>query len=126
MHAECMRKITPMRTSAYRMPMINASFDINRQGWGKAYRFIAVRYRKKLLTPVIIWIIAMLAYEANRIHPLAWAARTNMPDMVEFLLARGAPTHLPDDPAWATPLAWAERRGHEEVAEILRKRGVAR
>jgi ankyrin repeat protein len=58
--------------------------------------------------------------------PLAWAARTNMPDMVEFLLARGAPTHLPDDPAWATPLAWAERRGHAEVAEILRKRGVAR
>ena len=80
----------------------------------------------EVLTAVIIWIIAMLAYEANRIHPLAWAARTNMPDMVEFLLARGAPTHLPDDPAWATPLAWAERRGHEEVAEILRKRGVAR
>ena len=55
--------------------------------------------------------------------PLAWAARTNMPDMVEFLIARGAPTNLPDDPPWATPLAWAERRGCKEVAEILRKRG---
>jgi ankyrin repeat protein len=52
---------------------------------------------------------------------LGWAARTNMPEMVEFLLARGAPTNLPDDEPWAMPLAWAERRGHAEVAEILRK-----
>jgi ankyrin repeat protein len=59
-----------------------------------------------------------------RSTPIAWAARTNMPDMVEFLLARGAPTNLPDDPPWATPLAWAERRGHREVAEILRRRGA--
>ena len=57
--------------------------------------------------------------------PLAWAARTNMPEMVEFLLARGALTNLPDDEPWATPLAWAERRGHAEVAEILRKHGAA-
>ena len=47
-------------------------------------------------------------------------------DMVELLLARGAPTKLTDDPPWATPLAWAERRGHAEVAEILRKRGAVR
>lgn len=58
--------------------------------------------------------------------PLAWAARTNMPDMIELLLARGAPTNLPDDEPWATPLAWAERRGHGEVVEILRKHGAAR
>ena len=57
---------------------------------------------------------------------LAWAARTNMPDMVEFLLARGAPTNLPDDEPWATPLAWAERRGHAEVMEILRQHGATR
>jgi len=56
--------------------------------------------------------------------PLGWAARTNMPEMVEFLLGRGAPTNLPDDQPWATPLAWAERRGHAEVAEILRKHGA--
>jgi ankyrin repeat protein len=61
-----------------------------------------------------------------RSTPLAWAARTNMPDMVELLLVRGAPTKLTDDPPWATPLAWAERRGHAEVAEILRKRGAVR
>ena len=61
-----------------------------------------------------------------RSTPLAWAARTNMPDMIEFLLTRGAPSNLPDDPPWATPLAWAERRGHAEVAEILRKRGAVR
>lgn len=58
--------------------------------------------------------------------PLGWAARTNMPEMVEFLLSRGALTNLPDDERWATPLAWAERRGHAEVAEILRKHGAAR
>ena len=61
-----------------------------------------------------------------RSTPLAWAARTNMPDMIEFLLTRGAPSNLPDDPPWATPLAWAERRGHAGVAKILRKRGAVR
>jgi ankyrin repeat protein len=49
-----------------------------------------------------------------------------MPEMVEFLLARGAPTNLPDDRPWATPLAWAERRGHAEVARILREHGAAK
>jgi hypothetical protein len=46
-----------------------------------------------------------------------------MPEMVEFLLSRGAITSLPDDPPWATPLAWAERRGHAKVAHILKKHG---
>jgi hypothetical protein len=58
-----------------------------------------------------------------RSTPLAFAARTNMPEMVEFLLSRGAVTNLPDDPPWATPLAWAERRGHAKVAHILKKHG---
>jgi ankyrin repeat protein len=58
--------------------------------------------------------------------PLGWAARTNMPDMVELLLSRGAPTNLHDDKPWATPLAWAERRGHTEIAEILRRHGAAK
>jgi ankyrin repeat protein len=64
--------------------------------------------------------------EEYRSTPLAWAARTNMADMVEFLLGRGAATNLPDDPPWATPLAWAERRGHVEVVEILRGHGAVR
>ena len=59
-----------------------------------------------------------------RSTPLGWAARTNMPHMVQFLVARGAPVNLPDDPPWATPLAWAERRGHTEIAEILRRHGA--
>lgn len=62
--------------------------------------------------------------EEYRSTPLAWAARTNMREMVQFLLARGAPVSLPDDVQWATPLAWAERRGHTEIAEILRKFGA--
>jgi hypothetical protein len=56
--------------------------------------------------------------------PLAWAARTNRPEMVEFLISRGAPLTHPDDPPWATPLAWAQRRGHTQVAELLRKGGA--
>ena len=54
-----------------------------------------------------------------RSTPLAWAARNGLPDMVELLLARGAPIQLPDDEPWATPLAWAKRRGHERVVEML-------
>jgi ankyrin repeat protein len=56
--------------------------------------------------------------------PLAWAARNNLPDMVEFLLGRGAPANLPDDKPWATPLAWASRRGHHNVAQMLRDAGA--
>jgi uncharacterized protein len=61
-----------------------------------------------------------------RSTPLAWAARVNRLQMVEFLLSRGAPVNLPDDEPWATPLAWAERRGHQQVASILRAHGATR
>ncbi len=62
--------------------------------------------------------------EEYRSTPLAWAARNDLPDMVELLLARGAATNLPDDEPWATPLAWATRRGHGGLAEILRRAGA--
>jgi ankyrin repeat protein len=61
-----------------------------------------------------------------RSTPLAWAARANAAAMVEFLIARGAPTNLPDEEPWATPLAWAHRRGHSQIASILRARGAVR
>lgn len=56
--------------------------------------------------------------------PLAWAARANSVEMVEFLLARGTPVNLPEDELWATPLAWATRRGNMEVAAILQRHGA--
>jgi ankyrin repeat protein len=59
-----------------------------------------------------------------RSTPLAWAARNDLPDMVELLLARGAPTNLADDLPWATPLAWAIRRRHERIVELLRAAGA--
>ncbi len=62
--------------------------------------------------------------EDSRSTPLAWAARDDLRDMVEFLLARGAATNLPDDEPWATPLSWATRRGHVRIAEILRIAGA--
>ncbi len=58
--------------------------------------------------------------EDYRSTPLAWAARSGLPEMVELLLSRSAPTQLPDDEPWATPLAWATRRGHGQIAAILR------
>ena len=64
--------------------------------------------------------------EVYRSTPLGFAARNNMPDMVEFLLSRGAPYNLPDDEPWSTPLAWSERRGHVEIAQILRNHGATR
>ena len=62
--------------------------------------------------------------EEYRSTPLAWAARSDLPDMLELLLERGAPTNLPGDPVWATPLAWAIRRGHAAIAERLRASGA--
>jgi ankyrin repeat protein len=62
--------------------------------------------------------------EDYRSTPLAWAARSDLPDMIELLLARGAPTSLPDDEPWATPLSWATRRGYGHITEILRRAGA--
>ena len=56
--------------------------------------------------------------------PLAWAARNDLADMVEFLLERGAPPNLPGDEPWAAPLAWAARRGHSRIVSILRQHGA--
>jgi len=60
--------------------------------------------------------------EDYRSTPLAWAARNDLPEMVELLLARGAAVALDDEP-WATPLAWATRRRHDRVIEMLREVG---
>jgi ankyrin repeat protein len=60
-----------------------------------------------------------------RSTPLAWAARHDVPDMVELLLVRGAPVSVPDDDPWATPLAWATRRGHDRIVAILRAAGAS-
>ena len=64
--------------------------------------------------------------ENYRSTPLAWAARSDLPDMVELLLTRGAQTVLADDEPWATALAWAERRGHAPIAAMLRAAGAHR
>lgn len=56
--------------------------------------------------------------EEYRSTPLAWAARTNVPDMVQWLLDNGADPDLAAEP-WAHPLEWARRRGHEEIVTIL-------
>jgi ankyrin repeat protein len=61
--------------------------------------------------------------EEYRSTPLGWAARNNLPDMIELLLKRGAHPNAAGAP-WAKPLAWAERRGHAEIAALLRQAGA--
>ena len=63
--------------------------------------------------------------EEYRSTPLAWAARNDLPDMVELLLARGAATNLPDDEPWATPLAWATKRGRSQIVSMLKAAGAS-
>lgn len=55
--------------------------------------------------------------------PLGWACRWGRRDLVELLIARGAPVGEPDAEPWATPLAWAEKMGHTAIARVLRGRG---
>ena len=56
-----------------------------------------------------------------RSTPLGHAARNHLPDMVDLLLALGAPAHEPNTPSFATPLAWARRFGHDSIAATLIK-----
>jgi len=52
--------------------------------------------------------------------PLGWACRWGREEMVELLIARGAPVNEPDAEPWAQPLAWATKMGHTGIAEMLR------
>jgi cytohesin len=52
--------------------------------------------------------------------PLAWACRWGCTEMVEVLIARGAPVKEPDAEPWATPLAWAEKMNRTELLRLLR------
>ncbi len=51
--------------------------------------------------------------------PLGWACRWGRKEMVELLIARGAPVNEPDAEPWATPMAWAAKMGHPEISRLL-------
>jgi len=51
---------------------------------------------------------------------LGWACRWGRKELVELLIARGAPIHEPGAEPWAQPLAWATKMGHAEIVRILR------
>ena len=53
--------------------------------------------------------------------PLGWACRWGRKELVELLIARGAPVNEPDAEPWATPLAWAEKMAHDDVLSVLRE-----
>ncbi len=55
--------------------------------------------------------------------PLGWACRWGRKELVELLIARGAPVDEPDAEPWATPKAWAEKMKHDEVLAVLRQHG---
>lgn len=56
--------------------------------------------------------------------PLGWACRWGRQELVEFLIARGAPGNEPDAEAWAQPLAWAIKMGRTSITEVLRRHGL--
>jgi len=56
-----------------------------------------------------------------RSTPLGWACRWGQKELVELLIARGAPVNEPDAEPWATPKAWAEKMAHQAVLPILRQ-----
>jgi ankyrin repeat protein len=52
--------------------------------------------------------------------PLGWACRWGRTELVELLIARGAPVDEPGGEAWAQPKAWAEKMKHEDILAVLR------
>ena len=55
--------------------------------------------------------------------PLGWACRWGRKELVELLIARGAPVQEPDAEPWATPRAWAQKMEQAAVLAILRAHG---
>jgi ankyrin repeat protein len=55
--------------------------------------------------------------------PLGWACRWGRRELVELLIARGAPVNESDAEPWATPREWAEKMKQDAVIEILREHG---
>jgi ankyrin repeat protein len=51
--------------------------------------------------------------------PLGWACRWGRKELVELLIARGAPVNEPDAEPWATPMAWAEKMKQDAVLAVL-------
>ncbi|HEY1468462.1 MAG TPA: ankyrin repeat domain-containing protein [Candidatus Acidoferrum sp.] len=57
--------------------------------------------------------------EVLKSTPLGWACRWGRKELVELLIARGAPVNEPEAEAWATPRQWAEKMKQEAVLEVL-------
>jgi ankyrin repeat protein len=55
--------------------------------------------------------------------PLGWACRWGRKELVELLIARGAPVDEPDAESWAKPKAWAEKMKQDAVLAVLREHG---
>jgi len=53
--------------------------------------------------------------------PLGWACRWGRKELVELLIARGAPVKEPEAESWATPKAWAEKMHQREVLAVLQQ-----
>jgi ankyrin repeat protein len=58
--------------------------------------------------------------ELLRSTPLGWACRWGRKELVELLIARGAPVNELDAEPWATPMAWAEKMRQDAVLAVLR------
>ena len=54
--------------------------------------------------------------------PLGWACHWGRKELVELLIARGAPVNEPNAEPWATPTAWAEKMKQDAVLAVLKQR----
>ncbi len=54
--------------------------------------------------------------------PLGWACRWGRKQLVELLIARGAPVNEPGAEPWATPARWAKKMKHDDVLAMLGER----
>ena len=52
--------------------------------------------------------------------PLGWACRWGRKELIELLIARGAPVNELDAEPWASPRAWAEKMKQDAVLAVLR------
>ncbi|MGA8594069.1 MAG: ankyrin repeat domain-containing protein [Bryobacteraceae bacterium] len=52
---------------------------------------------------------------------LGWACRWGRKELVELLIARGAPVDEPDADPWAQPVRWTVKMKHDAVLAVLRR-----
>lgn len=112
--------------------LLRHGIDANVSRFGQTVLHFAAAWHGDVSGPERARFAAMLLDHGARLDlrddllkstPLGWACRWGRKELVELLIARGAPVNEPDAAPWATPWAWAEKMGQEAVLAVLREHG---